>query len=133
MVSWYERTRDRFLTWKTGISTEERAWKYWYETTVNYRATDITNMFENFKHVIIVDSYKFFEPADMFAWQPISSAKRYFWPNCSLASTCVWRLERVSWNSADQRWHLDEIGGHDTVFVVTNCSKDAIMIALTYS
>jgi len=123
---------DKYLTWKTGKNKSERAWYAWYEVTVNYRARDIKDMFKNFEHIIEVSSNKFLDYYEPFAWVPEPMAKQYFWPQRPLETTCVWRFERVSWNQWDHRWHLDELGGEDRVFVATNNSRDATMIALKY-
>lgn len=126
-----ERIKQRYLTWRTGKTQKQRDWEAWYEVTVNYRANDITNMFENFQHVIEVDWNKFITDGGL-SWVPVPDARQYFWPQRPLGENCVWRMERVAWNPWDQRWHLSEIGGEDRVFVATNNEKDAIMIALQY-
>lgn len=127
-----QHLKERYLTWRTGKSKAERDWLAWYETNVVYRASSITNMFQHFKHVIIVDSNKFMIE-DPFAWRPCEDAQQYFWPARELGNNAVWRFERVSWNQWDQRWHIDEMGGADKVFVATNSEQDAIMIALRYA
>lgn len=123
---------DKYLTWKTGQTKEERTWQSWYEANVNYRAGDITNMFENFKHVIEVDTDKFTDPHEPMTWVPCPDAKQYFWPQRELGNNAVWRFERVVWNEWDKRWHVNGIGSQDKIFVATNNDKDAMMIALKY-
>ena len=126
-----ERIKQRYLTWRTGKNQKQREWEAWYEVNVVYRAHDITNMFKNFKHVIDVDWNKFI--VDEMCWVPCLDARQYFWPRRPLATTCVWRIERVTWNESDHRWHLNEIAGRDHVFVATNSDEDALIIALKYS
>ena len=124
---------DRWLTWRTGKSKEEREWIQWYEENVVYRAGTIPNMFMHFKHVIEVDTHKFMDPAEPFAWVPCKDARQYCWPQRPLGNNAVWRFERVYWNRWDKRWHIDEMAGdQDKVFVATNNDRDAIMIALKY-
>lgn len=124
---------DRYLTWKTGKNKEQREWEAWYEQNVNYRATRIKDMFKNFKHVIIVDSSKFFQ-FDPFAWVPTEDAKQFFWPARPLGENCVWRFERViNCPATAWEWEINELGGADTVFVATNNERDAMMIALKYA
>lgn len=127
-----ELIKQRYLTWRTGKTQKQREWEAWYEVNVVYRAHDITNMFMNFKHVIAVDWNKFIVDGGI-SWVPRSDAHQYFWPARPLGENCVWRMERVSWNEWDQRWHLNEISGEDRVFVATNSDKDALIIALKYS
>jgi hypothetical protein len=89
-------------------------------------------MFMHFKHVIEVDSKKFMVE-DPFAWRPCEDAQQYFWPDRPLGNNAVWRFERVIWNKWTNSWHINDLGGEDKVFVATNNSKDAVMIALKYS
>jgi hypothetical protein len=119
--------KDRWITWRTGKSRTEREWEAWYNTNVNWRAHDITNMFEKFKHVIEVDTNRFLWDAGL-DWVPHPDAKQYFWPQRPLGENCVWRLERVSWNPWEKRWNITTMGEEDKVFVATNSDEDAIMI-----
>lgn len=128
-----EYIKDWYLTKKTGKNKSEREWETWYESNVNYRATRIKDMFKNFKHIIIVDSNKFFQ-FDPFTWVPTEDAKQYFWPARPLGENCVWRFERViNCPATAWQWEVNELGGADTVFVATNNDRDAMMIALKYA
>ncbi len=129
MIEWI---KDNWLTWRTGKDKQTRDWEAWYDVNVNWRAGDITNMFENFKHVIEVDWYKFFSHEEMGWWVPCTGAKQYFHPHRELGDNAVWRIERVMWDQWDRRWHVNSLGGEDKVFVATNSGNDAIMIALKY-
>lgn len=120
---------DRYLTWRTGKDKNQRDWEAWYEVNVVYRANTIENMFMNFKHIIEVSPDKF----DPFAWVPCEDAKQYLHPQRELGNNAVWRFERVRKDQWDNRWHIDELGGGDHVFVATNNDRDAIMIALKYA
>lgn len=122
---------DKWLTWRTGKPKAEREWQAWYEENVVYRASTIPNMFQNFKHVIIVDPNKFMLE-DPFAWRPCDDAQQYFWPARELGNNAVWRFERVIWDQWDKCWHINGLGDEDKVFVATNSDKDAMMIALKY-
>lgn len=124
--------KDRWITWRTGKSPTEREWEAWYNTNVNWRAHDITNMFENFKHVIEVDTNRFLWDAGL-DWVPHPDAKQYFWPQRPLGESCVWRLERVTWNPWEKRWNITGLGSEDKVFVATNSDEDAIMITLKWA
>ena len=129
MIAWI---KDKYLTWRTGKDKDQRDWEAWYETNVVYRATTIPNMFMHFEHVIEVDSRKFFEYTDPFDWVPCEDACQYFWPARKLGDNAVWRFERVSWDRWDNRWHINDLG-EEKVFVATNNSRDAVMIALKYA
>ena len=133
MRKFLDDIKDRWTTWRTGKTRKQREWEAWYEITVNYRANDITDMFKNFQHVIEVDFWKFTTDGGLGCPVPVQDARQYFWPKRPLGKNCVWRMERVSWNPWDQRWHLNEIAGEDRVFVATNSDEDAIMIKLRWS
>jgi hypothetical protein len=124
---------DKWLTWRTGKDKQQREWEAWYNANVVWRASDITNMFMHFEYVMEVDWNKFFDHEEMGFWVPRSDAKQYFYPARELDNNAVWRIERVTKDQWDQRYHINEIGGHDRVFVATNNERDALMIALKYS
>ena len=128
-----EYLKDKYLTWRTGKDKTQREWESWYESNVNYRATRINDMFKNFKHIIIVDTDKFVDHAEPFAWVPNKDARQYFWPQRPLGENCVWRFERViNCPATAWQWEINELGGEDKIFVATNNEKDAMMIALKY-
>ena len=130
MIEWI---KDRWLTWRTGKDKATREWEAWYEENVVYRASTIPNMFQNFKHVIIVSPNKFFDLCEPFVYVPCEDARQYFWPQRPVTNTCVWRFERVMWNQWTQEWDINGMGDRDKVFVATNNDKDAMMIALKYA
>ena len=128
-----EWIKDKWLTWRTGKDKDQRDWEEWYHANVNYGATRIKDMFRKFEHVIIVDLEKFMRE-DPFTWVPCEDAKQYFYPARPLGENAVWRFERVmKAPSTAWEWHINELGGEDKVFVATNNSKDAMMMALKYS
>lgn len=132
-MTFWEKVTDKYITWRTGKDKQQRDWEAWYNANVVWRANDITNMFMNFDHVIDVDWRKFITDGGMGCWVPVESARQYFWPHRELGNNAVWRIERVMWNQWDKRWHVNELGGEDRVFVATNNERDALMIALKYS
>ena len=123
---------DRWLTWRTGKDRATREWLTWYDTNVNYRADTIDDMFKNFRHVIMVDTEKFTDFHEPFWWTPCADAKQYFWPQCALADTAVWRFERVVWDPVQEQWQRYSLGV-DHIFVATNNDDDAVVIALKYA
>lgn len=123
---------DKWLTWRTGKDRATREWEAWYEVNVIYRASTISNMFRNFKHVIIVNPDKFFDVCEPFAYVPNEDARQYFWPQRELGNNAVWRFERVIPDDGTTDWIINGMGDRDKVFVATNNDKDAMMIALKY-
>lgn len=130
MIEWL---KDKWLTWRTGKTREEREWDTWYNENVNWISPSIKLMFEKFKHVIVVDTNKFVDHSEPFTWVPNSDAKQYFWPQRILGENCVWRFERVYWNEWEQDWKVNGIGSADLIFVATNSDEDATMIALKFT
>lgn len=124
---------ERWTNWRTKTTAEERRVSNWLNEHIVYRANDITNMFAEFKYIINVNPYTFFNYAEPFSWVPCSEAKNYFYPARELGDNCVWTFQRVLYNSHDQRWHINEMFGADKVFVATNSDEDAIMIALKWA
>ena len=133
IAKFWDKVTDWYLTRKTGKNQAEREWEAWYEVNVVYRAHTIENMFMHFKHIIEVDTNKFVDHHEPFSWVPNKDARQYFWPARPLGENAVWRFERVRRDPWDRRWHIDEFGGEDRIFVATNNDRDAIMIALKYS
>jgi hypothetical protein len=128
-----EQIKDWYYFKKTGYTRAERDYKEWYESTVNWRATRVRDIFHNFRHVIVVDPEKFFD-YDPLAYYPKKEAQQYFWPHRVIGENAVWRWERVMRTpSTGNEWAVNELGGEDTVFVATNNERDAVMIALKYS
>lgn len=123
---------DKYLTWKTGKSKSEREWSAWYDQNVNWLSPSISTMFAKFKHVIVVDTDKFVDHAEPFAWVPCADAKQYFWPQRELGDNAVWRFERVIPYGGND-YYVNGIGDRDLIFVATNNDRDAMMIALKYS
>lgn len=129
-----EKIVDWYLTRKTGKTKVEREYLTWYEQNINVRATKIKDIFRNFKHIVIVDPAKFFNLEEPFGWIVCEEAEQYFWPNKPLGENAVWRFERViNCPATAWEWEINELGGADKVFVATNNSEDAFMLALMYS
>jgi hypothetical protein len=43
-----DNIKEHWITWRTGSNRNQREWKAWYNANVNWRATDITNMYRVF-------------------------------------------------------------------------------------
>lgn len=124
---------NKWLDFWTKTTKEQREWDAWYNENVNWLSPRISFMFAKFKHVILVDTNKFVDHSEPFAWVPCSDAKQYFWPDRELGNNAVWRFERVYWHSGDQDWVVNGMGSEDHIFVATNNDEDAAMIALKYT
>ena len=127
-----DRIVDWWLTWRTGQDCKTREWNAWYYSTVNVAGDTVDEIFANFKHVFIVDPWKFFDPKEPFGWVPVEDVQQYLWPQRPFGENTVAKFERVEWDEAKEQWRVNGFGGEDKVFVATNNSDDAMMIMLKY-
>ncbi len=127
-----ERLKDRFLTWHTGKDRRTRVWEKWKNETIVFRASTVENMFMNFKHIIEVNPEKMLDSTHPFGWHSNEEFNQFEYPNKELGDNSVWYWCRCRKDRWDSRWHFDEIGGEDKVFVATNNERDAVLIALKF-
>lgn len=127
-----EYIKDRYLTWTTGLSKQERVWRKWQEETIVRRTNTIENMFVNFKYILPV-STEIFDYQEPFAWVPCKDFEQYCYPNRDLDNCTVYHFARGVRNQWDGCFHFNEFGGGDQVFVATNNEVDAVMITLKYA
>jgi hypothetical protein len=123
---------DKWLTWRTGLTKQDRIWHKWRRENIVHSANTIENMFMNFDYILPVTT-KIFNPKEPFGWVPCKDFQQYMYPRRDLNNCTVYYFARGERNKWDGRFHIDEFGGYDQVFVATNNSKDAVMIALKYS
>jgi hypothetical protein len=124
--------KDRYLTWRTGLDKQTRIWLKWEDENIVRRARTIENMFMNFKYILPVTT-QIFNHAEPFGWHPTKEFREYMYPLRELGDNTVYYFARGNRDQWDGHFHLDEISGGDQVFVATNNSRDAMMIALKYS
>jgi hypothetical protein len=125
-----EYLKDKWLTWYTGQSTEERLWRKWTEENIAYRARTIENMFMNFNYIIPVTT-QIFNHNEPFGWVPNKQFQQYMYPSRKLGDNAVYYFARGEYNQWDGHFHFNEFGS-DQVFVATNNERDAIMITLRW-
>jgi hypothetical protein len=129
-----DKIKDRYLTWKTGDDKEMRIWKKWREENIVYNAHTIQNMFTNFKYIIEVNPHIFFDyHAHGPGWIPCADVAEYMYPAKPLGENAVWMYERGVWDYFHKEFSLNSMGDKDCIFVATNNSEDAIVIALKWS
>lgn len=127
-----EYIKDKWLTWSTGLSREDRIWRKWQEETIVRNANTIENMFMNFKYILPV-STNIFDLDEPFGWTPCEDFQQYMYPRRDLDNCAVYHFARGERDQWDGKFHLDDMGGYDQLFVATNNSSDAVSIALKYS
>lgn len=127
--NWY---LDRRFAKVTGMPGHERVYWEWYDRTVVTAASTLENRFMNFKYIVEVNHNSFFED-DFISWVPAKEFDQYVWPNRELHECSVWSIVRGERDLWDGKFHFNEMGGSDHVFVATNNEKDAIMIALKWA
>ena len=128
-----ELIKDKYLTWRTGLNKQDRDWYKWQGGHIVNRATTIENMFMHFKHILPV-STQIYDISHPFGWVPCEDFKQYLYPSRALGDNTVYYFARGYRDPWDGRFHLNDLRHEqDQVFVATNNSKDAMMIALKYS
>lgn len=128
-----EYIKDKYLTWRTGFDKPTREWRKWYDGTVVHRAGTIENMFMHFKYIVPV-STNIFDLDEPFGWTPCNDFKQYLYPTRALGDNAVYYFARGYRDQWDGKFHLSDMRhNQDQVFVATNNSKDAMMIALKYT
>ena len=132
-----EYIKDKWLTWRTGLDKQTRTWLKWEDENIVHRASTIENMFMNFKYILPVTTM-IFDHSEPFGWHPTKEFRQYLYPNRALGDNTVFYFARGTrgiWEDGklDGKFHLNEIGGRDQVFVATNNEVDAMMIVLKYS
>jgi hypothetical protein len=132
-VGMIELIKDKYLTWRTGLNKQDRDWYKWQGGHIIKRATTIEDMFTHFKYILPV-STNIFDLNDPFGWNPNKEFKQYMYPNRTLGDNTVYYFARGYRDKWDGKFHLNDLRhDQDQVFVATNNSKDALMIALKYS
>jgi len=129
MIEWIQ---DRWLTWRTGLTRDQREYRQWVDTTVNIRASTAEDMFKNFKYVIMVDYWKLFDHSHPFGLPLVDHARQYFWPARPPGDCAVYRLIRGE-QEPSGKFYITDLGSEDRVYVATNNGKDAVMIAMKYA
>lgn len=124
-----EWIKDKWLTWRTGKDKQQRAYEAWYYTTVNIRASTAEDMYKNFKYLIKVDDQKFL--IHHMLTEPKDDMREYRYPQRELGDNMLWTILRGE--QLQGEFYITDFGNEDRVYVATNNSEDAIMLALKYS
>ena len=128
-----ESLQDRYLTWRTGMSREEREFREWVDRNVVQNAATMENMFQNFQHIVPV-STGIFDLDEPFGWTPCREFQEYLYPARPLGSNAVYYFARGYRDPWDGRFHISDLGAEqDQVFVATNSDQDAVIIALRWA
>lgn len=124
-----EWIKDKWLTWRTGKDKSQRAYEAWYCTTVNVRASTAEDMYKNFKYLIPVDYRKFL--VFHMLTEPRDDLREYYYPQRELGDNMLWTILRGE--QLQGEFYITDFGVEDRVYVITNNSEDAVMLALKYS
>lgn len=118
----------------TKETIEQVRFRRWYQNTINYRGNSPREYFYNFKYCFEVDHKKFFtSDPKIKTWQPVEDFKQYTYPNRDFNNCAVYDFFRVLQDPYTKELNINEIGGYDVLFVATNNSKDATMLALKFA
>lgn len=128
-----EYVKDKWLTWRTGLSKQDRAWVNWRNENVVQHAGTIENMFMHFKFILPV-STDIFDRNEPFGWVPCEDFRQYLHPARALGDNAVFYFARGYRDPWDGCFHINDLRcEQDQVFVATNNEIDAVMIALRWS
>lgn len=134
-----DQVRERWTTWRTGKTREEREWEAWVKANINWRSDRVRDIFGTFRYVIDVDPDKFLVDHAL-TWVPHPDARQYFYPVRPLGRNAVWKIMRVHQQTGigldgetQAEWFVNELGGEDRLFVATNSEQDAVIISLRWS
>lgn len=129
----FEKIKDWYLTWRTGLNKQDRDWYKWQGGHIISRATTVENMFMHFKYIIPVTT-DVFDLDEPFGWYPCEDFKQYLYPSRALGDNTVYYFARGYRDPWDGKFHINDMRhDQDQVFAATNNSKDAIMITLKFS
>lgn len=129
-----EYIKDKWLTWRTGLTKQERVWHKWQDENIVRRASTIENMFMHFKYILPVSTQIFADGPFGWVSLPCTDFKQYCYPNRDLDNCAVYIFARGYRDQWDGMFHLNDLRHEqDQVFVATNNEVDAMMITLKYS
>ncbi len=124
---------DKWLTWRTGLSKQDREWIKWRDQNIVSRANTIENMFMHFRYIVPV-SIEVFDQSEPFGWVPCKEFRQYLYPQRQLGDNAVFYFARGFRDQWDGCFHLCDLRHEqDQVFVATNSEEDAIMISLRWT
>lgn len=124
-----EWIKDKYLIWRTGKNKEQRAYEAWYTSMVNVRAGTAEDMYKNFKYLIPVDYRKFL--VFHMLTEPRDDMREYYYPQRELGDNMLWTILRGE--QLRDEFYITDFGNEDRVYVITNNSEDAMILALKYS
>lgn len=119
---------DCWLSWRTGKDKQQRAYEAWYNITVNSRAGLVEEVYKNFKYLIQVDDEKFL--IHHMLTEPRDDMSEYRYPQRELGDNMLWTILRGE--QLQGEFYITDFGNEDRVYIATNNSEDAIMLALKY-
>lgn len=130
----WEAIKDKWLTWRTGVSKDEREYRAWRDQNIVPRAGNVTNYFQGFKYIIAIDYYKVctvFDP--LFGFLESGEFLSYMYPRRPLGQNCYYGCFRGEWDKWDHQFYINDIGGIDQMFIATNSEEDAVFFKLKWT
>lgn len=115
LVSRHEQRRREYQLWRARVAG---------------RGDSLHTKFK-FKHIIEVDYYKVYAPADIEHYYN-ERASEFLWPARDLDTACLISVERGS-RMVDGDFYITDLGDRDIVVFCTNSDEDAVMISLLFT
>lgn len=131
----FNNIKEWYLTKKTGLTTKEREIRAWYDERINYRATYIDEIYHGFDYIIEVDPYLVLDFGHPFGWYSLTDFQKFQYPAQHIEAAAFWAWVRgFRENSLGRRRYINnEIGGGDSLFVMTNSKDIAVKISAKYT
>lgn len=126
----FAKIEDRWLTWRTGKDKITRDYEEWCNVNINFRAGTAEARYKNFKYVMQVNFWKFFDVHMVV--EPKEDLIQYRYPHRPLGDNMVYSVLRGE-EMPDGKFHLTDFGKEDRLYVATNNAEDAMMISLKYA
>lgn len=129
-----EKVKDWYLTKKTGLTSEERRVRAWYDERINYRADYIDEIYHGFDYIIEVDPYLVLDFSHPLGWVSLKDFQKYQYPTQPVEIAAFWAWVRGfrEHSFGRRRYTLNEIAGGDNLFVMTNSKEVAVEISANY-
>lgn len=127
-MKFWPRVRDKYLTWRTGKTQDQRDREAWLDQNINHRAQTVREYYCNFPHIIEVNPDRFLI-FHLFV-EPCPEAAQYLWPHKPLGEHAEWGIHRVI---DDDDYTFNGLGDCDIVIVATHDPMIAAEVSLKFS
>ena len=127
----FKKIKEWYITKKTGLDTEQRRVRQWYQDRINYRGTLLREIYYGFDYLIEVDPWKVLDGDFPLGWVASRDFKMYQYPNLPIDEAASWVWIRGF--KTEEGLVNNEIGGTDYLYAVTNSKETAIKMITKFT